>query len=119
MAKTQSTTSSNSNGPARADLDSATSDVAEQLSVLKADFASLAAAVQDLTGAGAAAAKDEAKARVQAANQAGEAAAQQALQRANAGAGALANYAREKPMIALAAAAGAGLLLGMLTAPRK
>lgn len=119
MGKTQTEIARTNNGSGHAELDIATTDVAEQLDALKTDFANLAAAVQNLTGAGASVVKDEAKAKVHAANDAGEAAARQALETATSGAESITRYAREKPMMALAAAAGAGLLLGMLTAPRK
>lgn len=119
MGTTTNPISPNSNGHGRSDLTDATTDVAQQLNVLKDDFAGLAAAVQNLTGTGAAVAKGEAKAKIAAASEAGEIAAHHAIGQANEGAAAVARYAREKPMVALAAAAGAGLLIGLLTSPRK
>ncbi len=119
MAQSTSTAARKGNGAERAEIDDATADVAAQLSALKSDFAGLADAVQALTGTGAAVAKDSAKTKIAAVGEASELAAQQAVGRANEGVAAVAKYAREKPMVALAAAAGAGLLIGMLTAPRK
>lgn len=119
MATTANPKSTNSDGKGRSDLSDATTDVAHQLNALKDDFASLAAAVQNLTGTGAAVAKGEAKAKIAAASEAGEVAAHHAIGQANEGAAAVARYAREKPMVALAVAAGAGLLIGLLTSPRK
>ena len=119
MTNVHSKLSPDANGSGRAQLDDATTDVAAQLSALKADFAGLAAAVQTLTNAGASVVKEEAATKLETANKAGEAAAAQVVDGAQAKADAIATYAREKPMLALAAAAGAGLLIGMLTAPRK
>ena len=119
MAATTKSASTNIPANGRAEVAEATDDVAAQLSALKTDFAGLAAAIQTLTGAGTVVAKDTAKAKIAEASEAGELAAQQAVSKANESAAAIANYAREKPLVALAAAAGAGLLLGYLTAPRK
>jgi len=97
----------------------ASQDVSAQLSALKADFAGLASAIQSLAGAGTDAAKDQARAKIAAASERGEELAHRAQEKANQGTAAIADYAREKPFVALAAAAGAGLLIGFLTAPRK
>lgn len=100
-------------------LNDATSDVTNQLATLKADLAGLADAVRTLSGAGAAVAKDEAQAQVARAAEAGHAAQKKVTEATTQGAEMIADYARNKPMTALAVAAGAGLLIGLLTAPRK
>lgn len=119
MATTHTNTVSLSDKSAKVGVDAAKDDVAKQLEALKADFAGLAAAVQTLTTTGTHAAKETVSSKVQAAGDAGEVAAREALERVNEGSDAIAAYAREKPMMALAVAAGAGLLIGFLTAPRK
>lgn len=114
----KSSTQKSANGGA-ASVSDASSDVSEQIAALKSDFAGLADAINKLSGAGAAAIKTEAVARAERAGEAGAAASQRAVDAAHQGTDAIADYARNKPFMALAAAAGAGLLIGLLTAPRK
>ncbi len=119
MATNTGKVAAKANGSGRDQVADATQDVAAQLNALQKDFAGLAASVQNLTGVGASVASDGARAKLAAASDAGEMVAHQALERANEGVATISNYARQKPMVALAAAAGAGLLIGLLTSPRK
>lgn len=102
-----------------ASLRDARNDLSDQIETLKSDFASLAQTVSGLATSGAESVKAEAANRARKAGEAGDAAAHAALAQVEERGAELADYARRKPLVALAAAAGAGLIIGYLTAPRK
>ncbi|MEM8755920.1 MAG: hypothetical protein AAGF90_23445 [Pseudomonadota bacterium] len=94
-------------------------DLVDQLQALKTDFNGLAKAVSALATDRADAVKGEATATAQRVADTGTAMAEDAAAAAMRQSDALIEYARRKPMVALAAAAGVGLLIGFATAPRK
>lgn len=101
------------------DLSAAQADLSDRIDTIKADIAALAKSVSALAGTGAEAAKTEAARRAATLGREGEAAARAATRRAQEGGEAVAGYVRKEPVIALAAAAGAGLLIGMLSVRRR
>lgn len=100
-------------------LDDAREDVAVQIAALKVDMANLAESVGALASTGAATAKSAAKKKANEAIETGRSAQDAAAEAAIDAGARVSHFAREKPFVALAAAAGLGLLVGMLTAPRK
>ncbi len=97
------------------DLSAAQADLSDRIDTIKADIAALAKSVSALAGTGAEAAKTEAARRAANLGREGE----EAARRAQEGGEAVTGYVRKEPVIALAAAAGAGLLIGMLSARRR
>ncbi len=101
------------------DLSAAQADLSDRIDTIKADIAALAKSVSALAGTGAEATKAEVARRAADLGREGEEAARMAARRAKEGGEAVTGYVRKEPVIALAAAAGAGLLIGMLTARRR
>lgn len=100
-------------------LDDARADLADQIAVLRKDLAGLAGSLKTLTASGVDAASVAAQRKARAVGDAGAHAADSALDAAARNSERVADYAREKPLHALAIAAGAGLLVGYLSAPRR
>lgn len=100
-------------------LSDAQADLAAQIDTIRAELAALAKSVGAVAGTGAEAAKTEVARRAVDLGRKGEATAREAARRAEAGGAAVTGYVRKEPMIALAAAAGTGLLLGLLSARRR
>ncbi|QIE55688.1 DUF883 family protein [Pikeienuella piscinae] len=100
-------------------LDDARAELSEQIAVLRKDLAGLAGSLKTLTASGVDAASAAAQRKARAAGDAGAQVADSALEAAARNSERVADYAREKPLHALAIAAGAGLLIGYLSAPRR
>ncbi len=101
------------------EFDEARSALAAQIDTIKTDLASLADAVRHVAVAGGGAAKAEATRRASDIARGGEGAARAALAKAEGQKEAALGFARREPALALAAAAGAGLLIGLFASSRR
>lgn len=103
----------------KADYDKAKAELSGEIETLKGDISKLSDAVSRLASSGVNAASDEANSRARALSRSGKDVAARASDEFDVKTRQLADYARQRPFAALAAAAGAGLLIGLLTAKRK
>lgn len=103
----------------KTDLDAAREDFEAQIVAMRKDIEGLANALKALAETGADAAKTSAAGRLRDAEKAGENALRNAAELAAENRERLTHYTQEKPMMALAIAAGIGLLVGLLTSSRR
>lgn len=106
-------------GETQKDFEAARADLISQIDALKGDISELTETVSKLASSGAGVAAKRASAKAHAVGDAGRETAARAAERFEQNTEQLADYARRKPLVALAAAAGAGLLIGYLTTPRR
>lgn len=119
MATAKATTNGAAPKTPTTEYKEAKDDLSLQIEMLKKDVSGLIESVGKLATSGKEVAKTTAKTHAATAKAKGQEHADAAMTQLNARAQQVTDYAREKPFHALAIAAGAGLLLGMLTSPRK